>query len=189
MTTGDAVAVQDVTGTQKRSRPLLTLIVGAAQPARDVPDFILAARSSGWEVCVVAAPGSRRCFDLNGVEGRTTHPVLGGRASPHPALAVPSAKAVLAAPATFDMLNKLAAGIADTLALDLLSQAIGEELPVVVVPWVRRSLARHPAYVQTLSTLSAWGLTIVNAGDSDGDPSSFPWRSALRTLNAHYPES
>jgi phosphopantothenoylcysteine synthetase/decarboxylase len=189
MTTGDEVTVHEVAGTTTRPRPLLHLVVGAGQPARDVPDFIPAARSSGWDVCVVTVPGSRRCFDLNGVQRATAHPVLGGRALAGYAGPLPTARAVLVAPATFDLLNKLAAGIADTLALDLLAQAIGAGVPVVVVPWVRRSLSRHPAYMQTLSTLSGWGLTMVNGGDADDEPSSFPWRSALRTVNAHYPES
>src|SRR5215510_10655650 len=58
---------------------------------------------------------------------------------------LPPATAFAAAPATFNTINKWAAGISDTLALGLLNEAIGLGLPIVAVPWPNAALARHPA--------------------------------------------
>jgi phosphopantothenoylcysteine synthetase/decarboxylase len=56
------------------------------------------------------------------------------------------ADAVIAAPLTFNSLNKWAASISDTLTLDLLNEAPGLDLPVGAAPRVKEALARHPVY-------------------------------------------
>jgi flavoprotein len=49
---------------------------------------------------------------------------------------LPPPDAIVVAPATFNTINKWAAGISDTLVLGLLTEAIGKRLPVVALPFV-----------------------------------------------------
>jgi phosphopantothenoylcysteine decarboxylase/phosphopantothenate--cysteine ligase len=72
---------------------------------------------------------------------------------------------VLVAPCSFNSLNKLAAGIADNLALSLTAEAIGRGNPVIVAPSVNEPLWRHPRVDQSLTTLRAWGVSIVEPED------------------------
>lgn len=67
----------------------------------------------------------------------------------------------LVAPATFNTVNKLGQGIADTLAHSLVAEAIGGGWPVVVAPAVNAMLANHPRFNDSLKTLTRWGVTIV----------------------------
>lgn len=74
----------------------------------------------------------------------------------------------LVAPATFNTVNKLSQGIADTLAHSLAAEAIGASWPVIVAPAVNAHLAHHPRFNHSLDTLRGWGVTICElhqAGD------------------------
>lgn len=66
----------------------------------------------------------------------------------------------LIAPATFNTVNKLSQGIADTLAHSLAAEAIGAGWPVIVAPAVNAHLANHPRFNHSLETLRGWGVTI-----------------------------
>ncbi|MQA08420.1 MAG: hypothetical protein GEU98_07665 [Pseudonocardiaceae bacterium] len=61
-------------------------------------------------------------------------------------LELPNADAVLAAPLTFNTLNKWAGGHNDTLALGLLNELMGEGVPIVAAPCAKMVLRGHPAY-------------------------------------------
>jgi Flavoprotein len=65
------------------------------------------------------------------------------------------------APATFNTINKLAAGISDTLALRLLNETAGTGLPTIAVPFPNQMLARHPAFVTSIATLRLWGVRLI----------------------------
>jgi len=64
-------------------------------------------------------------------------------------------------PATFNTINKWAAGISDTLALGLLNEAIGLGLPVIAVPTANVALIRHPAFVRSIAELRACGVRVL----------------------------
>ena len=68
---------------------------------------------------------------------------------------------VLFAPCTFNSLNKLAAGIADTLALAVAAEAIGRGTPVFVAPSLNAPLMAHPVAQEALRTLPGWGVTVI----------------------------
>ena len=101
------------------------------------------------------------------------------------------------APATFNTVNKLAAGISDTLALGLLNEAVGSNLPVIAVPFPNQMLARHPAFVASVAVLRSWGVRLIfdparyrlpvpNQGSSRQRPvpvGRTPW-TRVRTLEA-----
>ena len=84
---------------------------------------------------------------------------------PRPPLGV-----VLFAPCGFNSLNKLAAGIADTLALSVAAEAIGRRTPVIVAPSLNQPLMDHPVARASMRTLESWGVTVVPMQDDGQGP-------------------
>jgi phosphopantothenoylcysteine synthetase/decarboxylase len=64
-------------------------------------------------------------------------------------------------PATFNTINKWAAGISDTLALGLLTEAIGKRLPMVALPFINAAQAEHPAFQGSVDRLRAVGVQLL----------------------------
>lgn len=60
-------------------------------------------------------------------------------------------------PLTFNTANKAATGIADTQAAAVLTEAIGDGVPVLAVPMLKHSLAAHPVWPRTVDALSSAG--------------------------------
>jgi phosphopantothenoylcysteine synthetase/decarboxylase len=77
---------------------------------------------------------------------------------------------VLFAPCSFNSLNKLAHGIADSLALSVVAEAIGRGTPVIVGPSLNQPLLDHPQAQASLGTLPGWGVTIVPMIDEGEGP-------------------
>ena len=69
---------------------------------------------------------------------------------------------VLVAPCGFNTLNKLAAGIADNLALSVTAEAIGRGTPVVVGISCNTPLWAHPRAQDSAATLRRWGCTVLD---------------------------
>ncbi|CAM5667286.1 Coenzyme A biosynthesis bifunctional protein CoaBC [Streptomyces rimosus subsp. rimosus] len=65
----------------------------------------------------------------------------------------PPPDAVIVAPLTMNSVNKWAAGIADTYALGLLTEAVGPGLPVVALPFWSTALDAHPATRRSVRVL------------------------------------
>ena len=68
---------------------------------------------------------------------------------------------ILVAPATFNTVNKFAAGIADSVALGLLTEYFGLDVPVAIAPNVNPALARHPRFCQSVDELRNWGVHVL----------------------------
>ena len=92
---------------------------------------------------------------------------------------------VLFAPCSFNSLNKLAHGIADSLALSLTAEAIGRGTPVVVAPSLNQPLLDHPAAQASMSTLAAWGVVVVPPVDTGDGPRLAPTDQLLETVRPH----
>ena len=160
-------------------RPVLYVVVSGAAPARDLPTLI-SALTGDWDTCVITTPEGARFFDVARVTELTGHPVRTSFKDPDAPDVLPPASAFAAAPATFNTINKWAAGISDTLALGLLNEAIGLGLPIVTVPWPNVALARHPAFGRSLATLRGCGITVIfdpaDLPDGEGPgQAEFPW--------------
>lgn len=67
----------------------------------------------------------------------------------------------LPCPATFNTINKWAYGLADTLALALLTEAIGLGLPLVAAPALNSAQAAHPAFERSVAALREMGVTVL----------------------------
>ena len=118
------------------SSQVLYIVSCAAPPALDVHILIELAQQDGWEVCLIATPRAFQWIDVPGLSEQTGHPVRYDYKLPGEPDVLPEPDAIVVAPATFNTLNKWAAGIADTLALGLLCEATGKGLPVVVLPYL-----------------------------------------------------
>ncbi|MBV9015724.1 MAG: hypothetical protein JO058_08695 [Alphaproteobacteria bacterium] len=86
---------------------------------------------------------------------------------------------VLFAPCSFNSLNKLAHGIADTLALSLTAEAIGRRTPVILAPSLNQPLLDHPEAQASLRKLAGWGVVIVPPVDDGTGPRLAPTAALL----------
>jgi len=93
---------------------------------------------------------------------------------------------VLFAPCSFNSLNKLAAGIADNLALSVVAEAIGRRTPVIVAPSLNQPLLDHPAARASLATLASWGVEIIPPVDDGRGPLLAPTDRLLAAVRAHH---
>lgn len=70
--------------------------------------------------------------------------------------------ALVVVPATFNTLNKWAAGLNDTVVLGILNDALGLGTPTLVIPMVADRLAVHPAWSKTLDILAGAGVELLD---------------------------
>ncbi|WP_328826456.1 flavoprotein [Streptomyces ureilyticus] len=162
--------------TEQTRKPFLYLIVCAAQVAENVGELITLAQERGWDVGVIATPPATGFFDTAAVEKQTGRMIRSAWRSPGDPRPFPAPDAVLVAPATFNTLNKWAAGIADTLALGTLCEAYGLGVPIAVLPSIGEALTVHPAYQESLTRLRGMGVRFGGPGDG------FRWEQGLELL-------
>jgi phosphopantothenoylcysteine synthetase/decarboxylase len=92
---------------------------------------------------------------------------------------------VLFAPCSFNSLNKLAHGIADSLALSVVAEAIGRGTPVIVGPSLNAPLLGHPEAQASLRKLPGWGVTIVPPVDEGEGPRLAPSERLLDAVRPY----
>ncbi|MGW1978430.1 flavoprotein [Streptomyces sp. NPDC001889] len=167
--------------------PFLYVVVCAAGIAGDVGRLITAAQEAGWEVGVVATPRGLGFIDAPAVEARTGYPIRSAWRAPGDPRPLPPPDAIAVAPATFNTINKWAAGISDTLALGILCEAHGLGVPIAALPCLNAAQAAHPAYAESLRRLRGMGVLIGSypphrpvAGGGGG--TRFSWEEALELL-------
>lgn len=165
--------------TPKRVQPVLYVVTSGGPPGEQLPDFVSFGQGQGWDVCVIATPDGAKFIDADRLAGLTGHPVRVQYKQPDDPDVLPPADAFVVVPATFNTVNKLAAGISDTLALGLLNEAVGMYLPIVVVPWPNIYLARHPVFGRSVASLREWGVTVIldpaRLPQASDEPAIFPW--------------
>ncbi|MDF3148580.1 MULTISPECIES: flavoprotein [unclassified Streptomyces] len=173
---------------QDERAPFLYVVVCAAGIATDVGKLITAAQERRWQVGVIATPlAMNGFFDTAAVEAQTGRPIRSAWRRPGDSRPFPEPDAVVVAPATFNTINKWAAGIADTLALGTLCEAHGLGVPIAALPCVADALAAHPAYQDSLIRLRGMGVRLGEpyAGEvgEDGGRPEFGWERALDLLD------
>ena len=171
--------------------PVLYVVVCGGRPAQDAPGFVEQAQAQGWEVCVVATPSAKKFINVARLSEITGHVVRYDYKQPEEPDVLPPAQAMAVAPATFNTVNKWAAGISDTLALGLLNEAIGLGLPIIAVPFPNIALAQHPAFQRSVADLRKFGVHLLFDPEvyqlptpNMGRPSAalFPWDALLVEL-------
>jgi hypothetical protein len=168
---------------------VLYLIGCSAPPVLGISGLIVQARERGWDPCLVLTPGAARLLEpgMPRLTSLTGHPVHSEYPNPGQPGKLPRANAMLVAPATSNTINKLAAGISDTLALGLVNEAIARGLPVALLASLGHDRA-HPAFPRSAATLRSAGVKLLLA-DRRGDVSvgaggaeGFPWQLGLAAL-------
>ena len=163
------------------------LIVSGTTTAARCPEILAGLVDLGFSrVIAIPTPNASRTIalrelaDVAGAQVVESYFDLSIR--PRPALGV-----VLFAPCSFNSLNKLAAGIADTLALSVTAEAIGRRTPVIVAPSLNQPLFDHPAAQASLRTLPRWGVTIVPPADDGQGPRLAPTDRLLDAVRPFSP--
>ena len=161
---------------------VLAVVVCGAGPATAIGTLIGLARDRGWTVQVIATPSALAFFDAAEIEGLTGSAVRSQHRAPGtPRSQVPDA--IVVAPATFNLLNQWALGIADSYALAVLAEQTGLGLPIVVLPAVSAPLASRPQFARSLQVLRGEGVSVLLGPGGTAPPGatedSFPWHLAL----------
>lgn len=172
----------------------LCVVVCGAGPAPDVGVLVGLAQSASWSVRMVATPAAVGFLDIGvlaaqcGTEVRSDYRPAGdtgGRSS--------QAAALIVAPATYNTINKLASGVNDTYALNVVAEAIGRGTPVVVLPFVNSALAARRPFTRSVQSLRAEGVRVLLGpgewlphppGTGDQQLANFPWHTALAAVTS-----
>jgi hypothetical protein len=166
--------------------PGVLYVIGcAAPPVLGVKAVIELAQERGWSVCLILTPTAARWLeaDLPALAGLTAHPIRSAYKLPGQPDVLPEPDAILVAPATANTITKWAAGIADNLALGLITEAIGKGLPLVAIPYFNAAQAAHPALPHSVDVLAGAGVAFLTSGNQDGArPEDFPWQLGLEAL-------
>ena len=165
-----------------RNNGVLSVVVAGAGPAADVASLVKQAVERGWTVQVIATPSALAFFDAAEIEALTGSAVRSQHRTPGtPRSRVPDA--IVVAPATFNLLNQWALGIADSYALAVLAEQTGMGLPIVVLPAVSAPLASRPQFARSLKALRGEGVSVLLGPGGTVPPGatedSFPWHLAL----------
>lgn len=173
---------------------VLYVVVCGAGPASELAILLDQAHEQGWDTYVTATPAGLPFLDVPAVEARTGHLVRSTHRTPGmPRQTKPAPDAVIVAPATSNTINKLAAGISDTYALDLLSECIGGGAPVIVLPFVNTAYAARAPFQRSVAMLRAEGVHVLLGDDGfqphpprsgGGHISAFPWSKALNLAHS-----
>src|SRR5499427_3146663 len=142
------------------------LVLSGATTAARCPELLRGLVGLGFStVIAIPTPNTSRVIaarDLADVEGvQVVESYFDLAIRPRPPRGV-----VLFAPCSFNSLNKLAHGIADSLALSLVAEAIGRGTPVIVGPSLNQPLLDHPMAQASLRTLARWRVLVVPPVDT-----------------------
>lgn len=138
------------------------LVVCAAPLARHAPRIVAELQADGYQVRVTASFNAGDWLDAAALQDATDGVGLQPARRPGEPRRRPRPGAVLLIPGTFNTLNKLRHGISDTPALGVLNDAVGQQLPLLVVPMVSERLVGHPAWRETLTWLQTVGVSVMD---------------------------
>ena len=155
------------------------LLLSGTTTAARCPEILRGLIGLGFStVLAIPTPNASRVVaprELADVEGvRVVESYFDAAIRPRPPRGV-----VLFAPCGFNSLNKLAQGIADTLALSVAAEAIGRGTPVIVGPSLNQPLLDHPMARASLATLESWGVRVVPMADDGTGPRLAPTERLL----------
>jgi len=149
------------------------LVVTGTSTASRAPEIVRGLHAMGLSTITLMTPNARRVispWELSSLDGnRLVESYFDAAILPRPPLGL-----VLVAPCGFNSLNKLAAGIADNLALSVVAEAIGRRTPVIVAPSVNAPLLSHPRTAASTVTLREWGVSVVPPEDCGEGPRLAP---------------
>lgn len=144
----------------------ILLCIGGGIAAYKCADLVRRLTSQGADVQVAMTRAARDFVSPLVLQTLSHHPVALDLLDPQQEAAIghiriaEEADAVLVAPATADLLARMAAGMADDIVTAALLVA---RCPVVVAPSMNCNMLAHPAVARNLATLAAFGHRIVES--------------------------
>lgn len=168
----------------------LQIVVCGAGPAADVTRLIAATREASWTVAVTATASATGFINIPAIERLTGNPVRTSYQNSGAGRRVPSpVDALIIAPATYNTVNKVALGIADTYPLTSIAELIGRNVPTVVVPFVNAALAAREPFQRAVDALRQERVRVLLGPDEGWEPhppgsgaerqAMFPWGAAF----------
>lgn len=170
---------------------VLYVVSCAAPPALQIETLIGLAQGRGWDTCLILTPSAARWrkADLPALAQLTGHPVRSQYKMPWEPDVLPPADAMVVCPATSNTINKWALGISDTLALGLITEAIGKGLPLAALPYCNIRQTMHPAFPTSVAVLRAAGVKVLLGEGGfmphepgEGKRGEYPWSAVLEAL-------
>ncbi|MBD3765160.1 MAG: bifunctional phosphopantothenoylcysteine decarboxylase/phosphopantothenate--cysteine ligase CoaBC [Rhodobacterales bacterium] len=146
----------------------ILLIVSGGIAAVKVPDLIRRLREAGAAVTPVMTRAAEEFVTPLSLAALAGHPVhrtlfdLTAEAEMGHIELSRSADLILVAPATADLMARMAAGLADDLASTLL---LATDTPVLIAPAMNVRMWQHPATQRNLARLMADGIRVVGPGE------------------------
>jgi phosphopantothenoylcysteine synthetase/decarboxylase len=183
-----------VSGQQESSDRVLYIVTCATPAARDIGKLVTLARDLGWRPFVIATPSALRFIDQPALEAQTGAAVRSEYKEPGTPDVLPPADAIVVGGASFNTINKWAAGISDTLALGLLTEGIGLGLPLAALPFLNAAQAVHPAFGRSVKELRDAGVKVL-LGPEGYEPhvphqgsrylARYPWHVVLEAVETN----
>lgn len=156
------------------------VVAFSAPPVLQLHEFLEVLHAHDWDPYVILSPTAATWVDIERLASISGHPVRVEPRRPSDSDPLPPADAMIAAPLTFNSLNKWASGIGDTLAVGLLNEGLGLGLPIVAAPCVNQALRHHPAYDTSVDRLTNTGVDVL-------DPTKIVTRSASGAVILDWP--
>lgn len=166
----------------QRREDVLYFIICGGQPAEGAHELVKLAQADGWDVCVITTPQGARFVDTERLAAMVRYPVRSDYKWPGDPDVLPQANAIVAAPLTFNTLNKWALGITDTLAVSLLCEYLGLEVPIVAAPNINPALARHPIMRDSILYLRELGVRLLYEPSARPPTWMVGWSEIVREL-------
>ncbi|NNN32527.1 flavoprotein [Streptomyces sp. S3(2020)] len=170
---------------------VLYLIACAAGPTQYIDEGVRAAQADGWDVCLILTPSAALWWEprMEELVDLTGHPVRSRYKLPWEQDALPKAAAILVAPMSCTTLNKWGAGISDTVAIGIPSEAVNMGVPVVAMPYFNQAQGAQPAVTRSVAMLRQQGVVVLDGPDGyeshppkQGNPKAYPWEKALSAV-------
>jgi len=149
--------------------PVVTLVVCGAPLARRSGDMVDELVTGGWDVRLVGTPAARAWLGPDAISPRFEFRSPAHRSS------TDDPDVVAVCPATFNTLNKVATGIADSYATALICETLGMRNPILVIPMVNHKLWGHLALSSSVRALTSAGARFMDV--QTGEPGLSPVRS------------
>lgn len=163
---------------------LLWLVVCAASPARHIEALIQPIQARGWRLRVFATADGARWLSPTQIEQLTGDRIYCNATDLADAPA-PRPHAVVIAPMTFHTANQVAAGTNNTLALNVIHDAIGSGIDVIAAPHVNAALKAHPLHQRGLGILRSLRVHVIDGNPCEGGcAAERHWPAVLAGLDA-----
>ncbi len=146
---------------------VLYIISCGCSSASLTQNLVVQAQAAGWDVCVITTPSGGKFLNIPLLAHITHHPVRSEHKQPDEPDVLPRADAIIVFPASFNTINKWALGISDTLAVGLLCEYTGLNMPIIAVPCFKTGggLDTHPAFKRSIRMLRRYGVSVIYEPD------------------------